>query len=186
MNRPVLVAPLAPPDGRPAASRKLGTDLGSTGDQESPPARPPSSLLRTRDKESDPPSARLPQPQLLLWLGDLAPSHHRDSDGNRLKVRRQSIGLINNLPSRKRTVRSCFEPNALLTGREYYTVSALIFALDQTSEDGLGRWRPSSIQCIAKICETVCVTQQVGKLPNFLLEQLFRRVPNCHLRNPIP
>ena len=122
----------------------------------------------------------------LLRLGDLAPTYHRDSDGNRLEVIHQIIGLIDNIPSRKRTVRSGVEPDALLTGREYHAGSAVIFALVQTSEDGLGRGNPSNSQRVSKIRETVRVTQQVGKLPDFLLEQLFRRESSRHASNPIP
>src|SRR6266700_3683770 len=70
------------------------------------PQRPFSALrLEARLKISSRPrlSARnrscAASPQLLR-LGDLPPAYHRDSDGNRLEVRRQIIGLIDNIPSR--------------------------------------------------------------------------------------
>jgi hypothetical protein len=61
-------------------------------------------------------------------------------------------------------------------GREYHTVSVVIFALDQTSEDGFERGRPSNGQCVAKIRETVMVTQQVGLAPALPAEA----VPEVH------
>jgi hypothetical protein len=117
----------------------------------------------------------------LARLRDLAASHHRYSDGNRLKIGRQSIGPIDNLPSCDRTVRGGFEPDTLdtlLTAREYHSVSGVILALNQTGEDGLGCGRPSGSQCIPKIRETVCVTQKIGKLSDFLSKQLFRWMPH--------
>src|SRR5258708_374121 len=94
----------------------------------------------------------------LRGLRDLAASHHIYSDGNRLKVGPQSIGIIDNLPPCDRTVRGDLEPDALLASRKYHSVSALILALDQTSQDGLGCGQPSGRQCLPQIREAVRIT----------------------------
>jgi hypothetical protein len=124
--------------------------------------------------------------QRSLGLRDLAPSQHRDTDGNRLEISRQITRLIYSLPPRKRTVLGGFESDAFLTGWDYHTVSALSFALVTASENRLGRENPSKSQRIAKVCETVRVTQQVSELRYFPSEEILRGLHSRHLSNPVP
>ncbi len=93
-------------------------------------------------------------------LRDLPRSHHMDSDRHRLKVRRQSIRLINEFPSCKKIVRISFEKDALFGGREDHPITGLVFTLDQTGENSLGCGQSFISQRIAKISKAVCVTKQ--------------------------
>ena len=84
-----------------------------------------------------PPQTAAASARVVSFAARYSPLHHRYSDGNRLKIGRQSIRPIDNLPSCDRTVRGGFEPDTLdtlLTAREYHSVSDVILALNQTDE----------------------------------------------------
>jgi hypothetical protein len=61
--------------------------------------------------------------------------------------------------------RGSFEQDTLLARREYYSVSALILALDQPGEDGRGSGYPFGGQRVTEIGEAVGVTRMASALP---------------------
>src|SRR5215469_17594348 len=106
-------------------------------------------------------------------LGDLAGLDHGDPGEDRLKGIRQGPGIVDDLPSDQRTVRGSFEQDALLARREYYSVSALILALDQPGQDGHRRGYSPGGQRVTEIGEAAIVTQKAGQFPYLQPEQLF-------------
>lgn len=75
---------------------------------------------------------------------------------------RQCLGLVNDFPPDQQIVRGGFEQDALPARRQYYSMPAHVFTLDQPGEDGRGSRYPLVAQQVTQTGEAAVVTQQIA------------------------